>query len=119
MIHLNANNILIENQHGFRPGRSCATQLIKLTEDTLEIGQILAFCLSDGNMPIERDLVKMTFSTHEISSAQCFNMSEGTPSGPLALLVSRSDNNFIIPFSEKLISGILGIVSSCRSGRVS
>ena len=58
----------------------------------------------------------MTFSTHEISSAQCFNMNEGTPSGPLTLLVSRSDNNFLIPSSEKLISGILGIGSSKVAG---
>jgi len=35
MNHLNANNILIENQHGFRAGHSCATRLITLTEDIL------------------------------------------------------------------------------------
>ena len=35
MTHLSSNNILIENQHGFRPGHSCATQLITLTEDIL------------------------------------------------------------------------------------
>jgi len=35
MSHLNANNILIENQHGFRAGNSCAVQLITLTEDIL------------------------------------------------------------------------------------
>ena len=50
---------------------------------------------------------------HEISS---FNMNEGTPSGPLALLISRSDNNFLIPSSEQLISGILGIGSSGVAG---
>jgi len=33
MNHLNENNILIENQHGFRANHSCVTQLIKLTED--------------------------------------------------------------------------------------
>jgi len=33
--HLNANNILIDNQHDFRAGHSCATQLITLTEDIL------------------------------------------------------------------------------------
>ena len=31
--HLNENNILIENQHGFRSNHSCITQLIALTED--------------------------------------------------------------------------------------
>ena len=35
MTHLSSNNILIENQHGFRSGHSCATQLITLTEDIL------------------------------------------------------------------------------------
>jgi len=33
MDYLNQNNILIENQHGFRPNHSCVTQLIALTED--------------------------------------------------------------------------------------
>jgi len=33
MSHLNGNNILIENQHGFRTNHSCVTQLLKLTED--------------------------------------------------------------------------------------
>ena len=33
MIHLNANNVLIENQHGFRANHSCVTQLLTLTED--------------------------------------------------------------------------------------
>ena len=37
MTHLNANNVLIENQRGFRPGHSCATQLITLTEDILYV----------------------------------------------------------------------------------
>ena len=35
MSHLNANDILIENQHGFRAGHSRATQLVTLTEDIL------------------------------------------------------------------------------------
>ena len=33
MNHLNNNNILIENQHGFRANHSCVTQLLTLTED--------------------------------------------------------------------------------------
>ena len=33
MDHLNQNNILNENQHGFRSNHSCVTQLITLTED--------------------------------------------------------------------------------------
>jgi len=35
MSHLNSNNILIENLHGFRAGHLCATQLVTLTEDIL------------------------------------------------------------------------------------
>ena len=33
MEHLNSNNILIENQHGFKSHHSCVTQLISLVED--------------------------------------------------------------------------------------
>jgi len=33
MDHLNQNNILTENQHGFQSNHSCDTQLITLTED--------------------------------------------------------------------------------------
>ena len=33
MNHLNSNNILIENQHGFRANHSYVTQLLTLTED--------------------------------------------------------------------------------------
>jgi len=32
--HVQHNNILINNQHGFRSGFSCQTQLISLVEDT-------------------------------------------------------------------------------------
>ena len=33
--HLNSNNILIDNQHGFRSHYSCAAQLISLVEDLM------------------------------------------------------------------------------------
>ena len=33
MEHLNSNNILIDDQHGFRSQHSCVTQLISLVED--------------------------------------------------------------------------------------
>ena len=33
MDHIKTNNILISNQHGFRPGFSCHTQLITLIDD--------------------------------------------------------------------------------------
>ena len=35
MEHLQNNNVLIENQHGFRADHSCQTQLISLVEDLL------------------------------------------------------------------------------------
>ena len=35
MEHLQNNNVLIENQHGFRTGHLCQTQLISLVEDLL------------------------------------------------------------------------------------
>ena len=33
MSHLENNNILVTNQHGFRKGHSCETQLLELTND--------------------------------------------------------------------------------------
>ena len=35
MDHINTNNILINNQHGFRSGFSCQTQLISLIDDII------------------------------------------------------------------------------------
>ena len=35
MDHLKCNKILIQNQHGFKQGYSCETQLISLVEDIL------------------------------------------------------------------------------------
>ena len=35
MKHLNTHNIINPNQHGFRPGFSCNTQLMFLVDDTL------------------------------------------------------------------------------------
>lgn len=36
MDHLNKNDIINKNQHGFRPAHSCQTQLLLLTEDILK-----------------------------------------------------------------------------------
>ena len=36
MNHLNTHNIINPNQHGFRPGFSCVTQLMLLTDDILK-----------------------------------------------------------------------------------
>jgi len=33
MEYLNSNNIIVDNQHGFRSSHSCQTQLISLVED--------------------------------------------------------------------------------------
>ena len=33
MDHLNLNDVLIDNQHGFRSNHSCVTQLIAFIED--------------------------------------------------------------------------------------
>ena len=37
MEHLTKNNILSDNQHGFREGRSCLTNLLELVENWTEI----------------------------------------------------------------------------------
>ena len=39
MIHLNSFDILVDAQHGFRPGRSCETQLINTLEHLARPGQ--------------------------------------------------------------------------------
>ena len=36
MNHLNTHNIINPNQHGFRPGFSCVTQLMLLADDILK-----------------------------------------------------------------------------------
>ena len=43
MNHLERHNILSDHQHGFRKGRSCATQLIQAVDD-----DDLANCLNEG-----------------------------------------------------------------------
>jgi len=52
MDHLNAHNIINPNQHGFRPGFSCNTQLILLVDDILRA----------MNSQYQVDLVLLDFS---------------------------------------------------------
>ena len=52
MIHLNSFDILVDAQHGFRPGRSCETQLINTVEH-------LARSVNDRN---QTDLLILDFS---------------------------------------------------------
>ena len=52
MIHLNTFDILIDAQHGFRPGCSCETQLINTVEN-------LAWSVNDRN---QTDLLILDFS---------------------------------------------------------
>jgi len=63
MNHLNANNVLIENQHGFRADHSCATQLITLTEDILKQVDImlLDFEKAFDTVPHQRLLKKLQY----------------------------------------------------------
>jgi len=69
MNHLNANNVLIENQHGFRVGHSCTTQLITLTEDILHALdqrkqvdiKLLDFAKAFATVPHQRLLKKLKF----------------------------------------------------------
>ena len=69
MSHLNANDILIENQYGFRAGHSCATQLITLTEDILHALDhqkqvdiiLLDFAKAFDTVPHQRLLTKLQY----------------------------------------------------------
>ena len=54
MIHLNSFDILLDAQHGFRPGRSCEMQLINNVEH-------LARSVNDRN---QTDLLILDFSKH-------------------------------------------------------
>ena len=54
MIHLNSFDILLDAQHGFRPGRSCEMQLINTVEH-------LARSVNDRN---QTDLLILDFSKH-------------------------------------------------------
>ena len=69
MNHLNQNNILIENQHGFRANHSCVTQLITLSEDisfALDHQKqtdiiLLDFSKAFDTVPHQRLLTKLRF----------------------------------------------------------
>ena len=69
MDHLNQNNILIENQHGFRANHSCVTQLITLTEDiSLALDHhkqidiiLLDFAKAFDKVPHQRLLTKLRY----------------------------------------------------------
>ena len=52
MEHVQHNNILIDNQHGFRSGHSCQTQLISLVED-------LSYAMDSG---FQIDVILLDFS---------------------------------------------------------
>ena len=52
MDHINTNNILISNQHGYRSGFSCQTQLISLTDD-------IAYAMDNH---YQTDLILLDFS---------------------------------------------------------
>jgi len=69
-------------------------------------------CFFQCNVPEERDFVKMTFRTGEISSAQSLSTNGGISSGPLALFILSSDNNWHIPSTKNAMSGISGMESS-------
>ena len=67
MEYLNSNNILIDNQHGFRSHHSCVTQLISLVEDLSRAMDhqkqtdviLLDFAKAFDSVPHQRLLVKL------------------------------------------------------------
>jgi len=66
MEHLNSNNIIIDNQHGFRSGHSCQTQLISLVEDITSDNpfqvdtMLLDFAKAFDRVPHKRLLYKLS-----------------------------------------------------------
>ena len=68
MDHLNQNNILIENRHGFRTNQSCVTQLITLTEDiSLALDHHKAF----DKVPHQRLLTKLRYYGINTIGSKC------------------------------------------------
>ena len=61
MDHAQFNNILIDNQHGFRSGFSCETQLILLVED-------ISYAMDNG---FQTDVILLDFSKVFIQSLIC------------------------------------------------
>ena len=68
MEHLNSNNIVIDNQHGFRSGHSYQTQLVSLVEDItyaldnhLQVDLILLdFAKAFDRVPHKRLMLKLS-----------------------------------------------------------
>ena len=58
MEHLQNNNVLIENQHGFRAGHLCQTQVISLVEDLLHA--------MDNQYQIDNILLDFTKAFNEV-----------------------------------------------------
>jgi len=77
---------------------------------------MFSFFRSDGSVPEERNFVKMTFRTGEISSAQCLSANSGISSGPLALFASSSDNNWCMPSTKNVMSGMESSVFESKLG---
>ena len=77
MEHLSSNNILIENQHGFRSQHSYATQLISLVEDlsyTLDQQKqtdviLLGFAKAFDSVPHQRLLSKLALTNMSVSGS--------------------------------------------------
>ena len=78
MGHLQNNNIIIDNQHGFRPGHSCTTQLISLIEDVSRAMDkhqqtdliLLDFSKAFNTVPHHRLLTKLKYYRINITVCQ-------------------------------------------------
>ena len=85
----------------------------------LKTGITLAFVQSAGSLPVCNDRSKMTLMIGAISSRSSLSKRGLNLSGPAALPGLGLWSNFISPFRDMSISGMLVLESCCLSGMVS
>ena len=107
MDHIDTNNILINNQHGFRSGFSCQTQLISLIDD-------IAYAMDNH---YQTDLILLDFSKafytvlHRrlLAKLQYYKIDNLVWKWIQSWLTKRSQSVVVDGASSKLVSVLSGI----------